>query len=117
MKHSQKEIAELFSHGRFEVVFPYLSDSIVWKIVGENVLNGKPDVVSYCKKTSEYFGSIDTIFVTDDITITENKVIIRGSGEFIRDGKRINLIAACDFYEFNRNGELEKISSYCIPAK
>ena len=35
----------------------------------------------------------------------------------MRDGKRVNFIAACDVYEFNDKNELERISSYCIPDK
>ena len=38
MKHTQKEIAEAFSNGDFELTFPYLSENIIWDIVGENLL-------------------------------------------------------------------------------
>lgn len=115
MKHSKREIAESFSNGNFELTFPYLSESIVWNVIGENLFKGKSEVVSNCKQTSEYFKSVQTNFKTNDIIETDNKVVIRGTGEFIRDGKRINLTTACDVYEFNDSNELEKISSYCIP--
>ena len=36
MKHSQREIAESFSHGNFELTFPYLSEGIIWNVIGEN---------------------------------------------------------------------------------
>lgn len=114
MKLSQKEIAESFSNGNFEMAFPYLSENIIWNVVGVNLFNGKAEVVENCKQTSKYFKSIETDFKTEDVIVAEHKVIIRGTGEFIRDGKRLNLITACDVYEFNRNGELEKIYSYCI---
>ena len=115
MKHTQKEIAESFSNGLFELTFPYLSENIIWNVVGENVFKGKAEVVDNCRQTSEYFKSVETNFKTDDIIVTENKVVIRGTGEFLRSGKRVNLITACDVYEFNNENELEKISSYCIP--
>lgn len=115
MKHTQEEIAESFSNGNFELTFPYLSENIIWNVVGENLFKGKSEVVNNCKQTSEYFQSVETDFKTEDLIATDNKVVIRGTGEFIRDGKRVNLITACDVYEFNKKGELEKISSYCIP--
>lgn len=115
MKHSQRELAEFFSNGNFEQVFPYLSESIIWKVIGESLFEGKAEVVNNCRKTSEYFKSVQTDFKTEEIIETDNRVIVRGTGEFLRDGKRVNLIAACDVYEFNINGELDRISSYCIP--
>lgn len=115
MKPTQKEIAESFSNGLFERTFHYLSDNIIWDVVGENVFKGKTEVVNNCRQISEYFKSVETNFKTDDIIVTENKVVIRGTGEFLRNGKRVNLITACDVYEFNNENELEKIFSYCIP--
>lgn len=115
MKHTKKEIAEAFSNGNFELTFPYLSDSIIWNVIGENLFTGKNEVMNNCKRTAEYFKSVETNFQTEDAIATENKVVIRGTGEFIRDGKRVNLIPACDVYEFNSNDELERITSYCIP--
>lgn len=115
MKHTQKEIAESFSNGNFELTFPYLSENIIWNVVGENLFKGKAEVVNNCRQTSEYFKSVETNFKTEDVIVTESKVVIRGTGEFLRDGKRVNLITACDVYEFNYENELEKISSYCIP--
>ena len=89
----------------------------MWNVVGENLFNGKLEVVDNCRQTSEYFKSVETDFRTEDIIVVGNKVVIRGEGEFRRDGARINLITACDIYEFNEKGKLEKISSYCIPEK
>jgi len=115
MKHTKKEIAESFSNGNFQLTFPYMSENIIWNVVGENLFKGKNEVINNCQQTAEYFESVETNFKTEDSIVADNKVIIRGTGEFLRNGKRVNLITACDVYEFNINGELEKISSYCIP--
>lgn len=117
MEHFKIEIARLFSNGNFEPTFPHLSESIEWYVIGESIFKGKTEVVRNCEQTSEYFNSVETVFKTDDIIESGNKVIIRGTGEFFRDGKRLNLINACDVYEFNENNELQKILSYCIPFK
>lgn len=115
MTHTKKEIAESFSNGKFENTYPYLSDNIIWNVVGENIFKGKQEVIAQCNQITEYFNSVETDFQTQESIIAENRVIVRGTGEFLRNGKRVNLITACDVYEFNNNGELEKISSYCIP--
>lgn len=117
MDLTQKEIAQLFSNGKFKETMSYLSDEIVWNVVGENIFNGKRAVSENCEQTSEYFKSVETDFKTNDILVSEHKVIIMGTAEFKRDGKRINFVSACDVYEFNEKDEIEKMSSYCVPEK
>ena len=85
MKHTQTEIAESFSNGKFELTFPYLSENIIWNVVGENQFTGKIEVINNCRRTSEYFKSVETNFQTEDSIVTDNKVVIRGTGEFRRD--------------------------------
>ena len=107
----QRDIAVAFSNGDFEQIYPYLSETITWNIIGEEVFQGKSKVVENCKRTAEYFGSVETDFRTEDTIVTNNKVVVRGTGEFKRDGIRVNLITACDVYEFNQKNELDNISS------
>jgi ketosteroid isomerase-like protein len=117
MKHSKQEIADLFSNGKFENIMDHLSDEIVWNVIGENIFEGKNAVKENCENTSKYFKSVQTDFKTNDILVSDNKVIIIGTAEFKRDGKRTNFVSACDIYEFNEKSEIEKISSYCISEK
>lgn len=111
----KKEIAVSFSNGNFETTFPYLSEGIVWHVVGENTFKGKPEVIANCKQTTEYFKTVQIKFKTDDVIVADSKVVVRGSAEFYRDGKLLNYILACDVYEFNNDIRLESILSYCIP--
>ncbi|SDS35419.1 nuclear transport factor 2 family protein [Christiangramia echinicola] len=117
MELSKKEIVELFSNGKFDKTMDYLSEQIVWNIVGENTFEGKKAVMENCEQTAEYFNSVQTDFKTEELIETDNKVIIIGTAEIKRDGKRLNFISACDIYEFNEKNEIEIISSYCIPEK
>ena len=114
---TKKEIAESFSTGKFEMTFPYLAEGVRWKIVGDKELTGKSEVVSNCLSTAENIELVQTIFTADQIIKESNKVVIKGSGEFIRHGERVKLIAACDVYEFDKDDKLEMISSYCIAEK
>lgn len=117
MKHTKEEIATAFSHGNFEVTFPYLSEAIIWTVIGEREFQGKASVVANYNQTAKYFSSVETKFESLDLIAAKNKVVIQGSGEFLKDGKRLNFISACDVYEFNDSNELTKISSYCIPME
>jgi len=117
MELSQKKIAELFSHGKFDKTLNCLSEDITWNVIGENIFDGKKAVTKNCEQTAEYFKSVQTDFKTDKLIESDNKVIVIGTAEFKRDGKRLNFISACDIYEFNEQNEIEKISSYCIPEK
>jgi hypothetical protein len=114
---SKKEIAESFSNGKFDMTFPYLAEDVCWNIIGDKEVSGKMEVVSICEKSQTNKELAQTIFTTDQIIKDKNKVVVKGSGEFIRHGERINLIAACDVYEFNEKDELSVISSYCIAEK
>ncbi len=117
MTPSKIEIAELFSNGKFEEIIDFLSDRIVWEVVGERSFIGKREVLENCKRTAEYFRTVQTDFRTDELLVSNNKVIVIGKAEFKRDGKRVNFISACDIYDFNQKNEIEKIASYCIPEK
>lgn len=111
---TQKQIAEEFSTGNFELIYSYLADNVQWTVVGEEHFNGKKAVIDNCKVVSSYFNSVTTKFKTINIIADNNRVAVTGTAEFIRDGKRVNFVSACDVYEFNDNNELQTIMSYCI---
>ena len=111
---SRQVIAQAFSTGKFEITFPYLSESVRWKIIGESQKNGKPEMVSSCQQTFEYFNLVKTSFITKDVISNNNKVVFIGSGEIIKKVERIHLISACDVYESNDENFVESISSYGI---
>lgn len=114
---TQKQIAEEFSTGNFELIYPYLADNVQWTVVGEEYFKGKKAVIDNCKLVASYFNSVTTKFKTINIIADNNRVAVTGTAEFIRDGKRVNFVSACDVYEFNDNNELHSIMSYCIAEK
>jgi len=117
MDFSKQKLAKLFSVGKFDDVIPYISDDVIWNVIGETVFIGREEVINNCKQTAEYFKSVQTEFKTHDVIVSNNKVIIIGTAEFLRNGKSLNFISACDIYEFNIKNKIEKIASYCISDK
>jgi UDP-N-acetylglucosamine transferase subunit ALG13 len=114
MNQTQKQIASDFSLGNFAEVFEYMADNIRWEIIGEQTLEGKEKVMVHCQNIATYFKSLSTDFKIHQ-TIQENeKVVIIGLGEFIRDSKTVSKISACDVYEFDSENKISSISSYCI---
>ena len=111
---TNKQIAELFSAGQFEDTYPYLSENIEWNVFGEKMLQGKNAVIEDCNRTAQYFRSVTTDFRTYNVIEEANCIAIHGIAEFIRDGKTVALVNACDIYEFDDSGILQKIYSYCI---
>ncbi len=95
----------------------HLSDGIVWNIIGENVFNGKNEVMENCEQISKYFKSVQTDFKVEKLIESDHTIFVLGTAEFKRDGTRLNFISACDIYEFNNENKIEKIASYCIPEK
>jgi hypothetical protein len=113
-----KEIATLFSTGKFAEVESHLSDDIVWNIYEEKkVLSGKRSVSEFMKKTEDYFKSVTTKFETFGILEDGDKVAIYGIAEFIRGSKTVNTVYSCDVYIFNPFGKIKKIHSYCNSNK
>jgi hypothetical protein len=114
---TQKQIAEAFSSGNFELTYSYLADNVQWIVVGEDYFGGKKAVMDNCGQVASYFKSVTTNFKTINIIADNNRVAVSGTAEFIRDNKRVNFVSACDVYEFNDNNELQTITSYCIQDK
>lgn len=109
--------AEAFSMGRFEETYDRLSDDVVWTVVAESNFRGKDEVVNNCRNVSAYFKSVDTDFRILGTTYTNGKVVVQGTAEFLREGKRMAFVHACDVYEFNDQNMLSSITSYCIQEK
>ncbi|HRE41299.1 MAG TPA: hypothetical protein PLG90_08180 [Ignavibacteria bacterium] len=114
MNYKKKEIAELFSNGKFDEVLDNIAEKCVWEIFGEKIISGKSEILINCKNTSEYFKSVETIFTTHNIIENSNAVSINGKAVFKKDGNITAIVNSCDVYEFNKNDEIEKIYSYCI---
>lgn len=110
-------IAQAFSNGQFESVYPFLAGDVVWTVVEENTFTGKEAVVKQCEQVGAYFRSVTTDFKPLNVLSDQNKVAITGTAEFIRDNKTISFVSACDVYEFNEKGLVQSITSYCIPRK
>lgn len=114
---TKKEIAIAFSNGNFNMAYEYLDDNVIWEVVGDSIFNGKKEVIANCDRTAYYFQSVETIFDTEDVQVFGNVVMVRGTAEFKRDGKRISFVKACDVYIFGNEGNIQNIHSYCIPDK
>ena len=109
-----KEIAELFSSGKFSEVENYLSEDIVWNIYEEKqIITGKQPVIEFMKKVSNYFGSVTTKFETFGVLEEGDKVAIYGRAEFIRGSTTVNTVYSCDVYIFSPFGKIKKVHSYC----
>lgn len=113
----KKEIAIAFSNGQFEKNYQYLADDIEWNIFGENLLHGKDSVIKHCEQVAQYFRSVNTDFKTYHVIEDSTVIVINGKAEFRRDKKKVAVVNSCDIYEFNKQGQIQNIKSYCITQK
>ncbi len=111
---SKKELAAAFSDGKFSAVYDYLAEDVTWIVVAERETTGKAAVIAECEKIAIYFASVTTDFQTHFVIEEGNRVVVSGTGAFLRNGKRFSLISACEVYEFNQAGQIVKIKSFCI---
>ncbi len=111
---TKQEIALAFSNGEFEKTVEYIADEAAWEVVEENTFVGKDAIIENCNQVAAYFKSVTTDFKTLNIIAQDHKVVINGTAEFSRNGQRVSFVSACDLYEFNINGQIQRITSYCI---
>lgn len=111
---SHQDVAQAFSNGKFRNIYQYFADDIEWTVVGECYFKGKQAVVENCEQVSIYFNSVNTVFKTFNVVVDKDKVAINGTGEFLKGSQRLSFVSACDVYEFDRNKQLKKVTSYCI---
>ncbi|MDZ4711810.1 MAG: nuclear transport factor 2 family protein [bacterium] len=113
MDTSLKNIAELFSGGKFEQTYPFLADDIQWNIIGEDMLTGKQSVVEFCDRTALYFSEVTNIFSTYNVIVDGDRVAINGKAEFTNKEGKTTVVSSCDVYVFD-DGKVKEITSYCI---
>jgi hypothetical protein len=113
---TKQEIALAFSNGEFEKTTEFIAENAVWEVIEENTFIGKEAIIENCNQVAAYFKSVTTNFKTLNIIAQETKVVINGTAEFSRNGQRVSFVSACDLYEFNINGQIQRITSYCIVA-
>lgn len=111
---TKTEIAKSFSIGEFEKAYNFISDNAKWTVIEEDEFIGKQAIIDQCEQVGNYFKSVTTDFKTLNIITDENKVVINGTADFLRDNKRVSFVSACDVYEFNDNNQIQNITSYCI---
>ncbi len=114
---TRTEIAQAFSSGEFEKVYPFLAENAEWEVVGENKFSKRQAILDQCQQVSAYFAAVTTRFNIIHVISEKNKVVVSGTAEFIRENQRVSFVSACDLYEFDDHDKIQKISSYCIPTK
>ena len=113
MTQSQEQIAEAYSNGEFEKVFPCLDDEIEWRVFGQFHVQGRAAVEKRCREIADYFKSVTTEFKQGTKIVSSNKVAVSGTAEFGKDSRRLEFVNACDIYEFC-DDKLRRITSYCL---
>ena len=112
--HTNKQISETFSKGKFNETYSAFAGDISWQIIGSNITEGKENVISYCNKMQIDIGET----VLNNVTIIEegNNIAITGYCNFVDEKKGESRVDYCDVYQFENN-QLKKIVSYCIDVK
>jgi len=76
------EIAEAFSHGKFDKIIEFITDEATWEVVEESKFVGKKAIIENCNQVSTYFKSVETDFKTLNIITQDNKVVVMGTANF-----------------------------------
>ena len=112
--HTNKQISETFSKGKFNETYSAFAENISWQIIGSNITEGKDNVINYCNKMQIDIGAT----ILNNVTVIEesNNIAITGFCNFVDEKTGAGRVDYCDVYEFENN-LLKKIISYCIDVK
>lgn len=108
------DIATSFSTGKFNLIYDFIAPEAEWEIVGESLFSGREQIIANCERVRSYFNTVMTNFKIANILVDGDKVFINGTAEFFKNDQLVSFISACDFYQFNEQKQLIKITSYCI---
>lgn len=112
MKKSNIEISEEFAKGNLESSATYLSDDVIWNILGNAPIVGKEKVLEVSKMLQ--LESFPTITIKN-IVAQGDYVVIESKGEAkTKKGKPYNQ-TYCDVFRFEE-GKLQEISTYLDTA-
>ena len=103
-----KELNVAFATNDVEFITEHMTEDIIWDMVGDKLLSGKPAVASALKEMA--FNKVDTLTLNHIISHSS-----KGSsqGEIGMNGSTYSF---CDIYEFTNEGKimLRKMISYVI---
>ena len=105
------QIAEAFSRHDFQTAYDYLSDAIVWDIVGGEQYAGREKVIEACKSSAEYLATVSTRFLKFRVLPAGAYVVVDSTAEYSSAGQPTAIIASCDIYHFS-DGRITEITSY-----
>lgn len=115
---TKREIAEALSAGNYEMAVVKIAEDVEWNMYEESdFIKGKQAFIEFAEKVGAYFRSVTTKFETAGVIEDENKIAIYGRAEFVRNGKTVNSVNSCDVYEFDADGNVLKVHSYCNSKK
>ncbi len=114
MRLTNKQVAEAFSRHDFQSAYDYLSDTILWDIVGGEHHAGREKVIETCESSAQYLASVSTRFLKFRVlSADESCVVIDSTAEYSSAGQPPALVASCDIYRFSE-GTISEITSYTI---
>jgi ketosteroid isomerase-like protein len=104
--------ARAFSECNFEDVYPYLSEDVVWNVIGDEPLEGKQEVVNACEESAEYLDGVTAKFTRFNVLSGKDFVVVDSQADYEEEGDT-STVASSDIYRF-KDGKLVEITSYNI---
>ena len=95
---------ETFSKGDAFSISSYIDDEVVWEIIGDKTIQGKDDLLEFCKELNTF----------DDCEFENIKTTV-GLGQIVVEGfdKKSKNVFYCDSYTI-KDKKIISIHSYCI---
>lgn len=113
MPQPMEAIAEAFSRHRFDEAIPFLSDDVVWSLVGGAAITGKSAVAAACESTTAELENVTTAFTRFRTVVGRDCVVIDSIGEYTDASGEKSVVASCDLFDF-ADGRIVAIRSYNI---
>jgi subtilase family serine protease len=87
-----KNLAKAFSEEQYEKIYPFIADDAEWTVIGEEQFVGKKEIVEYCGQAAQNSKSVTIDFRISNTIADENKVVVNGIAELLKDAIYTNLM-------------------------
>jgi hypothetical protein len=91
-----RAVAEAFSGHRFAEAYDHLAPSVRWVVRGEEITEGKDDVIAACEQTLTELTNVTTEFTRFVVAADDDTAAVDATGHYTgRDGST-SVVSSCD---------------------
>jgi ketosteroid isomerase-like protein len=108
-----RAVAEAFSGHRFAEAYDHLAPAVRWVVRGEEITEGKDDVIAACEQTLTELTNVTTEFTRFVVAADDDTAAVDATGRYTGPDGTASVVSSCDIFEFHES-LVVRITSYAV---